>query len=691
MDMATPLLAMEDAETGAVLFCPFEQVRSSGNAPGKKFPQATGLELQFRDVIEAAFEHDAPPASIPPLPQTWPASMAGSFGLRKPKPSPNDYPNSFYPDALLVTPSPSPSPRLIWSQPAHPIVMLASSRERQCSVTSQDVPTADDDFTSLMVSSMGSTAFLSISSDPVSSPPSPPSLDRSKSTSFVPPTRPSSTPFPHRSAEYDSDCEPFEDASVTLLGDSLKAPAPASDLGKLPIEVQEAILDHLLGYRVSATSSSAMRMSKARSWSTALRHSRRRELTELALVSRTWRILIQQRLYRHIKLKATIDYLEEAMTHFAQHEHLQPYVRHVEIWFPVFQPTHDPTTMPQNLTLPVVTSDGLTNTTYTLPTNNCTLEEVFRFVSLALPLSRVLTLEGGERRKAPKVVYSHQEDSLLPVLGSVHTLVTKGQWNLMREGRDFIKVFQALPNLVEWQGAYHKPKSKSYITMAEFLPYIPHNITSLTLCLESDYRWEGITPVFYTKVAQKTHICVKMAAALPALEHFSYTGRVCHQFFDTVARLIDPRTTKLQSIDLTVKNCCRQPCNHHDSGSGIQDMSFIEAFEKLVVSGVRSMEKLKQLKHLRIRFMDLDSVLPPLNPYFLMRDGKCSGVWSETIVDEMARVRPGNTFNELNESFGDVVYNKEGRMVITPEYPRTRVTSLKLSNYRSLAARITIQ
>lgn len=74
-----------------------------------------------------------------------------------------------------------------------------------------------------------------------------------------------------------------------------------------------------------------------------------------------------------------------------------------------------------------------------------------------------------------------------------------------------------------------------------------------------------------------------------------------------------------------------------------------------------------------------------------MRRGECSGVWSDSILDEMARVRPMATFTELSESFGNIVYNKDGRMVITPEHPRTRIASLKLSNYRSLAAGITMQ
>lgn len=139
-------------------------------------------------------------------------------------------------------------------------------------------------------------------------------------------------------------------------------------------------------------------------------------------------------------------------------------------------------------------------------------------------------------------------------------------------------------------------------------------------------------------------------------------------------------------------------------------MSFIEAFEHLVLSAVRSLEKFPNLAYLRIRFVDLgestasarylcsilttvaESVLPALNPYFTLRNGQCTGVWSERIVEEMARVRPEVKFPELSESFGDIFYNKEGRMVVAPENPQPRVTSLKLSNYRSLTvARITIQ
>lgn len=82
--------------------------------------------------------------------------------------------------------------------------------------------------------------------------------------------------------------------------------------------------------------------------------------------------------------------------------------------------------------------------------------------------------------------------------------------------------------------------------------------------------------------------------------------------------------------------------------------------------------------------------MPPLNPYFLVRDGWCSGVWSEQILEEIHRVRPNIRFKEIVDSFGEVGYNKEGRLIISPDFPKSRVLSLKLANYAMLAGGITI-
>ncbi|POR37299.1 Uncharacterized protein TPAR_02496 [Tolypocladium paradoxum] len=578
----------------------------------------------------------------------------------------------------------------------------------------EPVPSADDDFSSLMAASMmDMPTILNTASSTVSPAQSSPQTDQAKASSiFVPPARPSSTPFPHpenRSphvcclgeSDTDSNATP-SDASLSVLGgEAVSGHSEATQFEELPLEVHEAVVDQLFGFSISPTSSSAMRISNmTRSWGSALRHSRRRELSNLALVNRRWTYLIQQRLYRHIKLKATVEFIDDAIMHFARHQHLAGHVKHIEIWFPVFQPMYGPLASSTTLALPTVTTNGLTNATYILPENNCNLEEVFHFVTLMLPEAQVLTLEGGERRKAPKVAHFNKRDAQpdaalhLRPIESVRTLVTRGQWNLMRSNYDFANILQALPNLEEWQGSYSKPKSKSYITISDYLPALPMHVTKLSLCMENDYRREAITPSFYSKAAMKTHICLSMVQVLPHLEHFSYTGRVCHKFFDLATRLSNPLNSRLKSVDLTVKNCCRDPykeSNYPGSGSGIHEMGFIEAFEELVVAAIRCLEKHKGLEYLRIRFVDLDSLLPPLNPYFLLKQRKCSGVWSDIIVTEMARVRPDVSFAEMSDSFGNIVYSKEGRMVISPENPRGRVLSLRLGNYKALANRMTIQ
>lgn len=501
-----------------------------------------------------------------------------------------------------------------------PIIREASYR------SDQPPASAQDDFTSLMAASMVEMpALLNTASSPVSQGQSSPR--QAKSSLFVPPARPSSTPFPHPEnwnphvccldeSDFDSDAG-ASDASLSIPSeDSLSALSQATHFEELPMEVHEAIVDHLFGFCISPTSSSAMRISSlTKSWGSALRHSRRRELANLALINRRWTFLIQQRLYRHIKLKATVESVEDAVMHLACRQHLARHVKHVEVWFPVFQPMYGPLATSNSLALPTVTTSGLTNATYILPENNCTLDEVFRFVSLVLPEAQVLTLEGGERRKAPKVLHTNERDrdpaattpSLCPI-DSVRTLVTRGQWNLMREPQDFDNVLRALHNLEEWQGSYSKPKSKSYITISDYIPCLPAHVTRLGMCMENDYRREAGTPPFYYKVANRTHICSSLGQVLPRLEHFSFTGRVCHKLFDVASRLSDAPSSRLKSMDLTVKNCCPVPdssSTYPSSGSGIHEMGFIEAFEKLVVAAIRFLEKHEGLQYLRIRFVDL--------------------------------------------------------------------------------------
>ncbi|KAI1465300.1 uncharacterized protein F4812DRAFT_117023 [Daldinia caldariorum] len=550
-------------------------------------------------------------------------------------------------------------------------------------------------------------AIMTTTSTPVTPGPASPPLEPPKSTDFVPPTRPSSTPFPNaQQGQTDIRCLTCQPYCHRIRGSMATSPVstpvvaeqnPILTLAQLPAEIHECILDHIFGYRVSTTSPSSLNIPSmnARSWSTALRHSRRKELSNLAFVCPLWRDLIQQRLYRHIKLKATVHCSNDVMAFFVRHPHLRTYVKHIEIWFPVFQPKfHATTPGDTSLALPTVSPEGIASATYALPTDNSTLEEVFYLVSILFPEARVMTLEGGERKKAPRVKFNLVGPPGLardlPEIPSVRTLIVKGQWNIIRQPKDWEIISRALPNLEEWHGTYAKPKSKSYLSMASTLECLDAKITSLNLCLECDYRREMSIPPYYMKVCEQLHWCEKMAKAASNLEHFSYTGRVCSGFFDVLSRYSNPRTTRLKTIDVTVKNCCRQNAQWNESGSGITDMHFIAAFEQLVLGGIRALERLKSVELLRIRYVDLDSPVPPLNPYFMIRDGWCSGVWSEEIVTEINCVRPDIRFEDMVDSFGEVGYNKEGRLVINPDFPKSRVLSLKLANYAMLSGGISI-
>jgi len=551
---------------------------------------------------------------------------------------------------------------------------------------------------------------------------------------IVPPTRPSSTPFPQQeSLEGDIQCsrrlkttesmaiEHHVEPDSNFASDpEVRGLSQPSSLCNLPVEIHECILDHLFGMRLSvsvASKTAASGRSKVlRGWGTALRHSRRREVSELALVSVKWRQLIQDRLYRHIKIKATRDSVEQALMWFQKNPHLCSYVKHIEFWFPVFQ---QKSLADRTFRIPSVTNPSTPTQTpahagepgntpsYQSPNNNCTLDEVFWFVRYAFPEARVLSLEGGERKKPPMVQQFRDPSSQsLPVLETIKTLVCKGQWNLIRSNDDFQNIAAALPNLVEWHSSYARGKSKSYLCMAVILPNLPQNLTNLNLCLENDFRREAVSPSFWRKVGLKTHFCVEMAKAMPALEHFAYTGRVCRSFFDTAASLSNVRTSRLRSVDLIVRNVCR-PTFQWNDGSGITDMAFIEAFERLVISAVRSLDKLAVLESLRIKFIDLgecqiskrrkikpnqhpDSVVPSLNPYFQLQDNKCTGIWSDQIVEDLARTRPGASFAEKSESLGDVPLFKDGQLLGPPTLSKTRPSSIKISTYASLSGGITI-
>ena len=72
-----------------------------------------------------------------------------------------------------------------------------------------------------------------------------------------------------------------------------------SCLEQLPSELLELIIGHVVGHLGSTTSEPSGSQHTVRNWNAIMRHPRRKKVADLALVSHTWRRLIQERVYRH--------------------------------------------------------------------------------------------------------------------------------------------------------------------------------------------------------------------------------------------------------------------------------------------------------------------------------------------------------------------------------------------------------
>ncbi|KAI9743608.1 MAG: hypothetical protein M1818_002924 [Claussenomyces sp. TS43310] len=114
-------------------------------------------------------------------------------------------------------------------------------------------------------------------------------------------------------------------------------------------------------------------------------------------------------------------------------------------------------------------------------------------------------------------------------------------------------------------------------------------------------------------------------------------------------------------------------------------MAFIAALEALVLAGIRSLDCLAALQYLRIRFVDLESPMPLLNPFFQLKSNQCTGLWSAEILAALAKARPSATYAELSEDFGGVRYSKEGKLVPGATFPKTRPLSMKVASYEALS------
>ncbi|KAI9799919.1 MAG: hypothetical protein M1833_003841 [Piccolia ochrophora] len=80
-------------------------------------------------------------------------------------------------------------------------------------------------------------------------------------------------------------------------------------------------------------------------------------------------------------------------------------------------------------------------------------------------------------------------------------------------------------------------------------------------------------------------------------------------------------------------------------------MDFIKHFVSIITAAVRSLDVLTCLTFLRVRYIDLDSPAPLLNPYFQLYGEWCTGIWTEELLSLLSSTRPGACYLDLSDSY----------------------------------------
>ena len=373
-----------------------------------------------------------------------------------------------------------------------------------------------------------------------------------------------------------------------------------------------------------------------------------------------------------VKIKGTRSELQASGEWFLTHTNFQPYVKHVEIWVPLFDDIPDSRSWALPGASPLSNHDGHALPRPYIPypdrvtphpirccsrvPDKVTLEEIYGCVKILFPDACVLSIEGGHCKNSEKIKNFRKNllepipsgpsgdpkiitESIIPPLThrypqhpKIKTLILKGSWNIIRSCDDFHHLAASLPRIREWHCVYSKPKTEAYKAICLVLRSFPQTITRVNICLEglngkqpsSLGKWRKLRPDF--------HICNDLGRILPQLESLSYTGHICSCFFKTAnaAATKSPTKPRLKSIDLFVRNVCRDTTGI-DDGPSIYNWPFIQAFELLMLEAIPSLDLYPELKYVRIRFLDLDSPRPLLNPYWLYENNTSCGLWSQKI------------------------------------------------------------
>ncbi|KAJ5573295.1 hypothetical protein N7450_010279 [Penicillium hetheringtonii] len=450
----------------------------------------------------------------------------------------------------------------------------------------------------------------------------------------------------------------------------------------LPFDIHEQILEHYFGPRVRVNIPSATPDSSPRSWSKCPRFTRRRQMTDLALVCRSWRQLIQARIYRHIELKGTHAVMLECREWFLANPSLVGYVRIVEIWIPVWgkraytpvprvldrRRNHHQLFMSRAMgweeeehpmyDIPFLTSD-----------ENSTMEEIFQHMQL-FSSARILILEGGHANSPPDVQHFRTARAgdectrTFPQLPHIETLVMRGAWNLVRTYRHWTNMSRALPALREWHSIYPTPRIDVELLVSRMLHHPPKNLCHLYLNIEGTGITDDPSP---SPSPYPDAVCTLLGHICTRLETVSFTGKVCELFFNTLYRICKKACwpPRLRSLDVSVISCCpdtSDPDAPVQPQRGVTNLTFIHGFEKIVIATVRCLEFLPTLAYVNLRYLDASPICPLIKPYFNLTNNECKGVWSPEIIEALRKSRPQAKYIELTDGISPE-YGDTGRFL----------------------------
>jgi hypothetical protein len=322
---------------------------------------------------------------------------------------------------------------------------------------------------------------------------------------------------------------------------------------------------------------------------------------------------------------------------------------------------------------------------YQLSSENATLDEIFNSVDCFFPAACIMSIEGGHCRKPPMLRQFRNTCTVqeLKSLPQIKTLILKGAWNIIREDSHFQVIARALTGICELHVTYSKPKAKGYLTMSNVLQNFPPTITQLNLCVEAFYNKEGPSVTKMRRLQAENHLCTHLGRIIPQLDALTLSGRFCKTLLKTAIETADKvRRPRLRSLDLIVRNCCRELSAWND-GTGIHNWGFIKAFESVVVATSKALRDFPELQFIRIRYLDLDAQVPFLNPYFLLQNNQCTGIWNDEILANISNFRPSVSFTTLSDNLGTGLVERDGRPTIG--WPMGKPKSIKVSSYIAFA------